>query len=115
MVVAGVPTQGPKVLSRRSIPRVATKYPRIATAHFAAQGTEVDVIYIQGSVELAPLVGLSDVIVDLVETGETLRQNGLELRETICEVSAVVVANRVGFKLHHERIAPILRTLSQTP
>ncbi len=85
--------------------RVATKYPRIARNHFARAGTEVEVIFVQGSVETAPLVGLSDVIVDLVETGETLRQNGLTVRETVCDVSAVVVVNRVVFKLHRAAIA----------
>ena len=84
--------------------RVATKYPRIARRHFAAQGTEVEVIFVQGSVETAPLVGLSDVIVDLVETGETLRQNGLCVVAEVCAVSAVVVVNRVVFKLHRAAI-----------
>ncbi len=92
--------------------RVATKYPRIAAAHYAARGVDVEVIYVQGSVETAPLVGLSDVIVDLVETGETLRQNGLTVREAVCEVSAVVVANRVGMKLRRAEIRALTECLA---
>lgn len=92
--------------------RVATKYPRIATAHYAARGADVEVIYVQGSVETAPLVGLSDVIVDLVETGETLRQNGLTVRETVCDVSAVLVVNRVGMKLRRGEINALMACLS---
>jgi len=94
------------------VPRVATKYPRIATAHFAARGDEVEVIYVQGSVEIAPLVGLAEMIVDLVETGETLKQNGLEVRESVCDVSAVVVANRVGMKLRRREIDQLLEALA---
>ncbi len=88
--------------------RVATKYPRIAAAHYAAKGVEVEVIYVQGSVETAPLVGLSDVIVDLVETGETLRQNGLVVREAVCEVSAVLAVNRVGMKLRRAELRALM-------
>ena len=91
--------------------RVATKYPRIAAAHYAARGEDVEVIFVQGSVETAPLVGLSDVIVDLVETGETLRQNGLTVRETVCEVSAVLVVNRVGMKLRRAEVAALTACL----
>lgn len=94
-----------------SVLRVATKYPRIAKAHFATNGTEVEVIYVGGSVELAPLVGLADLIVDLVETGETLRQNGLVVRETVCEVSAVVLANRVSYRLRRSETARVLEAL----
>lgn len=98
-----------------AIPRVATKYPRIATAHFAAKGAEVEVIYVGGSVELAPIVGLADLIVDLVETGETLRQNGLSVRESVCDVSAVVIANRVSFRLRRDEITPVLAALRSAP
>ena len=93
--------------------RVATKYPRIATAHYAARGVDVEVIYVQGSDETAALVGLSDVIVDLVETGETLRQNGLTVRETVCEVSAVLVVNRVGMKLRRAEIRALMECLGE--
>jgi ATP phosphoribosyltransferase len=93
------------------VPRVATKYPHIAQKHFAARGMQTEVIYVQGSVELGPVTGLSDLIVDLVETGSTLRENGLEERETICSISSLLVANRALFKLHHDRIAPIVDAL----
>jgi len=91
--------------------RVATKFPNLASRHFRAKGRAIELIFVQGSVELAPLTGLADVIVDLVETGETLRQNGLEPYELVCDVSSVVVANRAGLKLHRERIDPLLEAL----
>ena len=72
---------------------------------------QAEVIFVQGSVELAPVTGLADLIVDLVETGSTLRENGLEERETICSISSLLVANRALFKLHHDRIAPIVEAL----
>ena len=79
--------------------RVATKYPRLARAHFAARGKPVDIIQISGSVEVAPLLGLAHWIVDLVDTGNTLRANGLIERETILQCGAVLVANRASQKL----------------
>jgi ATP phosphoribosyltransferase len=79
--------------------RVATKYPRLAQAHFAAAGRPVDIIQVNGSVEVAPLLNLSHWIVDLVDTGNTLRANGLVERETILQCSAVLVANRASQKL----------------
>jgi ATP phosphoribosyltransferase len=91
-----------------TVPRVATKYPRIAQKYFASRGMQAEVIFVQGSVELAPVTGLADLIVDLVETGTTLRENGLEERELICPISSLLVANRSLFKLHHERIAPLV-------
>lgn len=95
MVVATRSTQG----ELPDPPRIATKYPRIAAAHFAKKGIQAEVIYVQGSVELAPITGLADAIVDLVETGETLRQNDLVVRETVVEISSVLVANRAAYKL----------------
>jgi ATP phosphoribosyltransferase len=88
--------------------RVATKFPNSAARHFGARGRSVEIIYVQGSVELAPITGLSDLIVDLVESGETLRQNGLVELELVSEVSTVVVANRVGLKLERDRVRPLL-------
>lgn len=93
--------------------RVATKYPNVAARHFSSQGRRVELVFVQGSVELAPLTGLSDVIVDIVETGETLRQNGLVVVESVAPVSSVVVANRVGLKLQQFAIAPLIRRLSE--
>ncbi len=91
--------------------RVATKFTNIASRYFLAKGEQVDLVYVQGSVELAPLTGLADVIVDLVESGETLRQNGLSELELICSISSVVVANRAALKLKRARIAPLLEAL----
>jgi ATP phosphoribosyltransferase len=92
--------------------RVATKFANVARRHFLARGEQVDTVYVQGSVELAPLTGLADVIVDLVESGETLRQNGLVELETVCEITSVVIANRVALKLHRERIGALLAALA---
>lgn len=93
------------------VPRIATKYPTIATRWFASRGVQADVVYVQGSVELAPLVGLAHAIVDLVETGSTLAENQLEERETLCDVSSVLVANRSLYKLRQREIAPIVDRL----
>ena len=83
--------------------RIATKYPRIAERHFESTGRQVEVIEVKGSVELAPLIGLADGIVDLVATGRTLEENDLEVREEIVECTARFVANRVAHKLRGER------------
>lgn len=107
MVVAGVSGRPSPV----GVPRVATKYPRIAAEHFARRGVQADVIHVQGSVELAPLTGLSDLIVDLVETGATLTQNGLEEREQIARVSSVLIANRSAYKLQQDRILELVALL----
>lgn len=106
MVVAG-----PRGRRAPPAPRVATKYPRITSEHFAQRGVQAEVIYVQGSVELAPIVGLADLIVDLVETGTTLAENALEERELIVEVSTVLVANRAQYKLRHAAIEPLIRKL----
>lgn len=107
MVVAGV-TGKPAPLG---VPRVGTKYPRSATDHFARRGVQAEVIHLHGSVELAPVTGLADLIVDLVETGQTLSQNGLEEREEVARISSVLVANRAAYKLRQERIRPLVETL----
>lgn len=106
MVVAA-----PKGIAIPELPRVATKYPAIARRHFAARGIYPEIIYIQGSVELGPIVGLSDVIVDLVETGSTLEQNDLEEVEVIEHITSVVVANRTLFKLRRDAIQPLIARL----
>jgi ATP phosphoribosyltransferase len=107
MVVAGVAGRLPPT----GVPRVATKYPRCATQHFVRRGVQAEVVYVQGSVELAPLVGLADLIVDLVETGATLSQNGLEEREEIARISSMLLANRAAYKLRQERIRPLVDAL----
>ncbi|ROR29775.1 ATP phosphoribosyltransferase [Inmirania thermothiophila] len=93
--------------------RVATKYPRIARRHFAAEGRHVDLIKLYGSMELAPLVGMADCIVDLVETGRTLAANGLEPRALVAEISARLVVNRAAHKLHHPRVEALVARIAQ--
>lgn len=107
MVVAG-----PADARDPDVPRVATKYVRIAAEHFARRGVPAEIIYVQGSVELAPLVGLADLIVDLVESGRTLADNLLIERETIVEVSSVLVANRSLYKLRRDEVAPLVEQLA---
>jgi ATP phosphoribosyltransferase len=92
-------------------PRVATKYPRLTRAHFNARGRPVDIINVGGSVEVAPLLDLSHWIVDLVDTGNTLRAHGLVERETILPVRAVLVANRATQKLKLERYLALMDRL----
>jgi ATP phosphoribosyltransferase len=113
MIVAGRATDGGDRASRdtTSLPRVATKYPRTAAAHFARRGVQAEIVYVIGSVELAPLTGLAELIVDLVETGETLAQNGLEEREEVGRVSSMLVANRASFKLRQDVVGPLLAKL----
>lgn len=108
LMICGRP--GEPIVGRRGRPlRVATKFLHVSEQYFRAKGTPVELILCQGSVELAPLTGLADVIVDLVETGETLRQNGLVPLEKIADISSVVIANRAALKLRREAIEPILR------
>lgn len=94
------------------VPRVASKYPRIAADHFASHGRQVEVIFVQGSLELAPLVGLADLIVDVVETGTTLKENKLEVIEEVTSISSVLVANRAAYKLRSSEIAPLIERIS---
>ncbi len=110
MMVCGLPDEPISGRGERPL-RVATKFLHIAEQHFRSRGIPVELIFCQGSVELAPLTGLADVIVDLVETGETLRQNGLVTLEPIADISSVVIANRVGLKLRRGAIEPILDAL----
>jgi ATP phosphoribosyltransferase len=107
MVVAG-PKGAPPI---PAVPRVATKYPRITADHFRARGVQAEVIYVQGSVELAPATGLAHLIVDLVETGKTLTENALEERELVAEIGSVLVANRVQLKLRRPEITPLMAKL----
>ncbi|MDR3050677.1 MAG: ATP phosphoribosyltransferase [Oscillospiraceae bacterium] len=92
--------------------RVATKYPNIARGYYAAQGRSIEIIKLSGSVELGPLVGLSDVIVDIVESGGTLRANGLEVLETIGLVSARAVVNVVALKTKGQKIRALIAALA---
>ena len=84
--------------------RVATKFSRIAREYYAGQGRDIDIIHLNGSIEIAPILGLTDVIVDIVETGKTLKENHLEVLETIVPISARLIANKSGFKFKTDAI-----------
>ncbi len=98
---------------RLGLMRIATKYPRTAERHFESTGRQVEVIEVKGSVELAPLVGLGDGIVDLVATGRTLEENDLEVREDILECTARLVANRVAHKLRAAEVDDLTARLRE--
>lgn len=91
--------------------RVASKYPHIAREYFEAKGETVELIKLHGSVEIAPLLGLSDVIVDIVESGRTLKENGLDVLEEICQCSARVVVNRVSLKTKGKKIQTLIEAM----
>ena len=111
MCVCG-PAAAERLLLHREQIRVATKYPNIAKDYFYNKKHQtVEIIKLNGSVELAPIVGLSEVIVDIVETGSTLRENGLTVLEEVCDLSARVVVNRVSMKRESERIGDMIRKL----
>ena len=93
--------------------RVATKFSNIASSYYASLGRDIDVIGLNGSIELAPILGLSDVIVDIVETGTTLKENNLAVLETIVPISARLIANKASFVFHRPRIEALTRRLSQ--
>ena len=117
MCVCG-PADAAKKLQHHELIRVATKYPNIAKDYFYnIKHQTVEIIKLNGSIELAPIVGLSEVIVDIVETGATLRENGLIVLEEIADLSARMVVNEVSMKMEHERINAIIsdmRTLIQS-
>lgn len=107
---------GPKGFSydRDNELRVATKFVNVAREFYASSGTDIDIIRLNGSIELAPILGLSDVIVDLVETGTTLRENNLEVIEEIAQISARLIANKASFKFKTNRIEHIVQKLEDT-
>jgi len=108
MCVCG-PESAREKLKHGELIRVATKYPNIAKNYFFnVKHQTVEIIKLNGSIELAPLIGLSEVIVDIVETGTTLKENGLEVLEEVCDISARVVVNQVSMKMENERISNIL-------
>ena len=109
MCVCG-PESARESLKHHELIRVATKYPNIAKDYFYNQKYQtVEIIKLGGSIELAPIVGLSEVIVDIVETGSTLRENGLAVLEEVCSLSARMVVNQVSMKTENERITSIIR------
>lgn len=111
MCVCG-PKSATELLKHRELIRVATKYPKIAKDYFYnTKHQTVEIIKLNGSIELAPLVGLSEVIVDIVETGSTLRENGLDVLEEICPLSARMIVNPVSMRMENERIKDLLAKL----
>ena len=113
MCVCG-PASARELLKKNEIIRVASKYPVIAKDYFNNRKHQtVEIIKLNGSVELAPIVGLSEVIVDIVETGSTLIENGLEVLEEVCPLSARMVVNQVSLKMDNERIHKLLEDLNR--
>ena len=93
--------------------RVATKYPNVARSYYDGKGQTIEIIELHGSVELGPVIGLSDVILDIVESGSTLKANGLTVLETVCDCSARLVVNRVSMKTKRDRIRQIIDGMSE--
>lgn len=111
MCVCG-PESARELLKHHELIRVATKYPKIAKNYFYNKKHQtVEIIKLNGSIELAPIVGLSEVIVDIVETGSTLRENGLSVLEEVCSLSARMVVNQVSMKMENERITKLITDL----
>ncbi len=111
MCVCG-PESARELLKHQELIRVATKYPHIAKDYFYNKRHQtVEIIKLNGSIELAPIVGLSEVIVDIVETGSTLKENGLNVLEEVCPLSARMVVNQVSMKMENERIGKLISDL----
>jgi len=107
--IAGL--KGQRLSKKDEVLRVATKYPNIAKKHFDKKQQRIEIIKLNGSVEIAPLLGLADVIVDIVETGNTLRANGLEVIEDILEISAKLIANKVSYRFKFKRIQHFMKRI----
>ena len=110
MAVAGFPEK--KIPFGQTL-HVATKFPNIAKTYYASQGRDIDIIHLNGSIEIAPILGLSDVIVDIVETGKTLKENGLEVLEEIVPISARLIANKASYKFKTEAIRKITDSMEK--
>jgi ATP phosphoribosyltransferase len=108
LAVAGLPNTKMNDVA----PKVATKYPNVAATYFREQGEQVEIIKLNGSIELAPLIGLSDRIVDIVSTGRTLKENGLVEYERIVDITSRLVVNPVSYRMKDERISELVERLS---
>jgi ATP phosphoribosyltransferase len=111
MVVAGKPESAKRGYNPLATARIATKYPRLTADYFQHRGVPVEMIVLSGSVELAPVLGLSEHIVDLVETGRTLRENGLVVIDTVLESTARLIVNRAGYHLKRSAVAGLIDSL----
>ena len=109
MCVAGYPG----ALECGGVLRVATKFPNIATRHFQSQGRAIDILKLNGSIELAPILGLADVIVDIVETGTTLRENDLAVLEEVMPISARLIVNKAAFRFKHGHVDALVSALTK--
>jgi len=110
-LMTAAPTNAPDISGRV---RVATKYVKTAERYFASKGIQAEIIKLYGAMELAPIVGLADCIVDVVDTGNTLRANGLEPRELIMNISSRLVVNKASMKMKHQLIQPLLDQFEKT-
>ncbi len=111
MAVAGFPS-GKELIETGQEFKVATKYPEIARQYFHSRHLQPEILKMNGSIELAPIVGLADVIVDIVETGSTLRENGLSVLYEICPISARMVVNKASMKIENERIRELTKAVA---
>ena len=111
IAVAGI--KGRKIFRDDTILKVATKFPETAKIFFSSRGQKIKIIKLNGSIELAPILGLSDVIVDIVETGHTLKANGLEVIEDMYDISAMVIANKISYKFKRKEIKEIIELVSR--
>ena len=111
IAVAGI--KGRKIFRDDTILKVATKFPETAKRFFSSRGQKIKIIKLNGSIELAPILGLSDVIVDIVETGHTLKANGLEVIEDMYDISAMVIANKISYKFKRKEIKEIVELISR--
>ncbi len=109
MSVAGI--KGGKIFKDDTIIKVATKFPDTAKKYFSSRGQKIKIIKLNGSIELAPILGLSDVIVDIVETGNTLRANGLEVFEDMYSINAMVISNKISYKFKRKEIKEIVELI----
>ena len=112
MCVASYPAKKDLILGSEMI-KIATKYPHIASKYFQNKNKKVEIIKLNGSVELGPIIDLSDAIVDIVESGKTLKENGLEVIEEICDISARVIVNKASMKVKHEEISQIIKEMEK--
>ncbi len=110
-LMTAAPVDAPEISGRV---RVATKYVKTAQRYFADRGIQADIIKLYGSMELAPLVGLADIIVDLVDTGNTLKANGLEPRDLIIDITSRLVVNKAAMKMKHQAIQTLLQQFEET-
>ena len=110
-IVASLPQN--QLFSKVGHIKIGTKDPRVAKQYFLSKGMDVEIIKIDGSVELAPILGLCDGIVDIMETGTTLKENGLVVLDTVCDISARVIVNKASFKLKHEEVMKVIHDLSK--